>query len=72
MPKKLKPLTKAVSTPELNVPKELLGQLVRGPMAQGDLESMFRSLKKEKWHDVLWQRECSGGVPRRLGISIWR
>lgn len=46
MPKKAKPPTKAVITPELNVPKELLDQLVSGPMTQGDLESMFRSLKK--------------------------
>jgi putative transposase len=46
MPKKPKPSTKAVVTPELNVPKELLDQLVSGPMTQGDLETMFRSLKK--------------------------
>jgi putative transposase len=46
MPKKPKPTIKAASTPELNVPKELLDQLVSGPMTQGDLESMFRSLKK--------------------------
>jgi putative transposase len=46
MPKKLKPSTKVVTSPELNVPKELLDQLVSGPMTQGDLETMFRSLKK--------------------------
>jgi len=46
MPSKRKPSVKAVSTPELNVPKELLDQLVKGPMNQGDLETMFRSLKK--------------------------
>jgi transposase-like protein len=46
MPKKPKSSTKAVVTPELNVPKELLDQLVSGPMTQGDLETMFRSLKK--------------------------
>lgn len=28
------------------MPKELLDQLVSGPMTQGDLEAMFRSLKK--------------------------
>lgn len=33
-------------TPAVNVPKELLDQLVKGPMTQGDLESMFRELKK--------------------------
>lgn len=32
--------------PAVNVPKELLDQLVKGPMTQGDLESMFRELKK--------------------------
>jgi hypothetical protein len=32
--------------PELNIPKELLDQLLRGPMTQGYLEAMFRSLKK--------------------------
>ena len=41
MPSKKKP-----ETAELNVPKELLDQLVKGPMTQGDLETMFRSLKK--------------------------
>jgi putative transposase len=46
MPKKPKPATKVVATPELSVSKELLDQLVSGPMTQGDLESMFRSLKK--------------------------
>lgn len=46
MPSKRKPSAKMASTPELNVPKELLDQLVRGPMSQADLESMFRQLKK--------------------------
>jgi hypothetical protein len=46
MPRKPKPPAKAVTTPELNVPRELLDQLVKGPMTQGELESMFRSLKK--------------------------
>ena len=46
MPRKTKPPAKAVTTPELNVPQELLDQLVKGPMTQADLESMFRSLKK--------------------------
>src|SRR3954471_4627143 len=46
MPRRPKPPAKALNTPELNVPKELLDQLVKGPMTQGDLESMFRSLKK--------------------------
>jgi putative transposase len=46
MPNKRKPSTKAVSTSKLNVPKELLDQLVKGPMTQEGLESMFRQLKK--------------------------
>jgi putative transposase len=45
MPRPKKPAPPA-STPELNIPKELLDQLVSGPMTQGDLETMFRSLKK--------------------------
>ena len=45
MPRPKKPAQPA-STPELNIPKELLDQLVSGPMTQSDLETMFRSLKK--------------------------
>ena len=44
--KRRKTAVEAGSTVELNVPKELLDQLVKGPMTQGDLETMFRSLKK--------------------------
>jgi hypothetical protein len=40
MPRPKKPAPPA-STPELNIPKELLDQLVSGPMTQGDLETMF-------------------------------
>jgi putative transposase len=46
MPRQPKPPAKAISTPDLKVPQELLDQLVKGPMTQGELESMFRSLKK--------------------------
>jgi putative transposase len=46
MPIKRKPPTKMVSTPELNVPKELLDRLMKGPMTEEGLESMFRQLKK--------------------------
>jgi putative transposase len=45
MPRPEKPAPPA-NTPELNIPRELLHQLVSGPMTQGDLEAMFRSLKK--------------------------
>jgi putative transposase len=46
MPRKTKTNAVAAETPELEVSAELLDQLVRGPMSQGDLETMFRSLKK--------------------------
>ena len=35
MPRKPKPPAKAITTPELNVPQELLDQLVKGPMPRG-------------------------------------
>jgi transposase-like protein len=44
--KRRKTAAEAGKTAELNVPKELFDQLVKGPMTQGDLETMFRSLKK--------------------------
>jgi len=44
--KRRKTAVEAGKTAELNVPKELLDQLVKGPMTQSDLETMFRSLKK--------------------------
>jgi putative transposase len=44
--KRRKTAVEAGKTAELKVPKELLDQLVKGPMTQGDLETMFRSLKK--------------------------
>ncbi|MBX9632476.1 MAG: IS256 family transposase [Burkholderiales bacterium] len=46
MPRKTKTTAGAAETPVLEVPAELLDQLVKGPMTQGDLETMFRSLKK--------------------------
>jgi putative transposase len=45
MPRKPKPPAKG-APPDLQVPRELLDQLVKGPMSQDELESMFRSLKK--------------------------
>jgi transposase-like protein len=62
MPRRSKPPAKAVHTPELNVPKELLDQLVKGPMTQGDLESMFRSLKK-----AVIERAMSAEMSDHLG-----
>ena len=46
MPRKPKPPGQGAPTTELQVPEELLDQLVKGPMSQDELESMFRSLKK--------------------------
>ena len=46
MPRKPKPPVQDAPTAELQVPEELLNQLVKGPMSQDELEWMFRSLKK--------------------------
>jgi putative transposase len=62
MPRRPKPPAKVITTPELNVPKELLDQLVKGPMTQGDLESMFRSLKK-----AVIERAMSAEMSDHLG-----
>ena len=62
MPRKPKPPAKAITTPELNAPQELLDQLVKGPMTQGDLESMFRSLKK-----AVIERAMSAEMSDHLG-----
>jgi putative transposase len=63
MPRPKKPAPPA-STPELNIPKELLDQLVSGPMTQGDLESMFRSLKK-----AVIERAMSAEMTEHLGYG---
>jgi len=62
MPRRPKPPAKVATTPELNVPKELLDQLVKGPMTQGDLESMFCSLKK-----AVIERAMSAELSDHLG-----
>ena len=62
MPRKPKPPAKAIITPELKVPQELLDQLVKGPMTQGELESMFRSLKK-----AVIERAMSAEMSDHLG-----
>lgn len=64
MPKKRKTAVEAGSTPELKVPQELLDQLVKGPMTQGDLESMFRSLKK-----AVIERAMSAEMGQHLGYD---
>ncbi len=63
MPRPKKPAPPA-STPELNIPKELLDQLVSGPMTQGDLETMFRSLKK-----AVIERAMSAEMTEHLGYG---
>jgi len=64
MPIKRKPSTRMAFTPELNVPKELLDQLVKGPMTQGDLESMFHQLKK-----AVIERAMSAEMSDHLGYA---
>jgi transposase-like protein len=62
--KRRKTAAEAGSTAELNVPKELLDQLVKGPMTQGDLETMFRSLKK-----AVIQRAMGAEMTEHLGYE---
>jgi putative transposase len=64
MPTKRKTAKEAGSTPELKVPKELLDQLVTGPMSQGDLEVMFRSLKK-----AVIERAMNAEMSQHLGYE---
>lgn len=64
MPKRAKPPHEAAETPKLTVPKELLDQLVTGPMTQGDLEVMFRSLKK-----AVIERAMSAEMNQHLGYE---
>jgi putative transposase len=62
MPRRRKPPSEAGSKPEVAVSKELLDQLVKGPMTQGDLESMFRELKK-----AVIERAMSAEMNEHLG-----
>jgi transposase-like protein len=65
MPKRHKqPPAEAASKPELKVPQALLDQLVSGPMSQGDLERMFRSLKK-----AVIERAMSAEMSGHLGYG---
>ncbi len=61
MPSKRKPAAEVV---EPAVPKELLDQLVKGPMTQGDLETMFRSLKK-----AVIERAMAAEMTEHLGYG---
>ena len=62
MPRRHKPPSEAGTKAEVDVPKELLDQLVKGPMTQGDLESMFRELKK-----AVIERAMSAEMNEHLG-----
>ena len=64
MPRRPKPTARAILTLEFNVPQEPLDQLVKGPMTQGDLESMFRSLKK-----AVIERAMSAEMSEHLGYG---
>ena len=64
MPSQPKRARRAAEVPDLNIPKELLDQLVSGPMSQGDLESMFRSLKK-----AVIERAMSAEMTQHLGYE---
>ena len=48
MPRRRKQPNEVGPKPAVNVPKELLDQLVKGPMTQGALESMFRCQRRSK------------------------
>ena len=62
MPRRRKQPNEVGAKPAVNVPKELLDQLVKGPMTQGDLESMFRELKK-----AVIERAMSAEMNEHLG-----
>ena len=62
MPRRRKPPAEAAFKPDVAVPKELLDELVKGPMSQADLESMFRSLKK-----AVIERAMSAEMNEHLG-----
>jgi putative transposase len=62
MPRRRKQPSEVGPKPAVNVPKELLDQLVKGPMTQGDLESMFRELKK-----AVIERAMSAEMNEHLG-----
>jgi putative transposase len=62
MPRKPKPPGEGAPAIDLQVPEELLDQLVKGPMSQDELESMFRSLKK-----AVIERAMSAEMSDHLG-----
>jgi putative transposase len=66
MPRKKKsnPPSEATSAAEPKIPKELLDQLITGPITQGEFESIFRALKK-----AVIERAMSAEMNEHLGYK---
>ena len=64
MPSKRKKPEGTTSVPELKVASELLDQLVKGPMTQGEVEAVCRSLKK-----AVIERAMGAEMTQHLGYS---
>ena len=64
MPSKRKKSEGTTSVPELKVPAEFLDQLVKGPMTQGEVEAVCRSLKK-----AVIERAMGAELSQHLGYS---
>ena len=64
MPSKRKQSEAAASGRELIVPKELLDQLVKGPMTQGEVDTVCGVLKK-----AIIERAMSAEMSKHLGYA---
>ena len=64
MPSKRKQSEGMLSVPELTVPAEFLDQLVQGPMTQGEVEAVCRSLKK-----AVIERAMGAELSQHLGYA---
>lgn len=64
MSSKRKAAGAAAEACELKVRKELLDEPVKGPMTQGDLETMFRPLKK-----AVIERAMTAEMAQHLGYD---
>ena len=64
MPSKRKQSEGTTSVPELTVPAEFLDQLVKGPMTQGEVEAVCRSLKK-----AVIERAMGAELSQHLGYA---
>ena len=56
--------TEAQTTAEPKIPKELLDQLITGPITQGEFESIYRALKK-----AIIERAMSAEMTEHLGYK---